>query len=494
MNMRGIEALKAKLRDYRDNPPQYVHELLQAEPSRQQEELLRAAAEPGAHVAVRSGHGTGKTTALAWLALWFVSTRTDCKIPCTAPTAHQLNDLLWPEISKWRSRMPDWYKSQIHVGNDSVTVLGARKDSAPQFVVARTARPDNPEALQGFHAKHLMFLIDEAAGVHERIFQVAEGSLSTKDARVIMTGNPTRLVGYFHRAFHRDRSWWTRLHFSCLDSPIADPEYIERMKQKYGEDSDIYRIRVLGDFPRQSVSQLISTESINAAAGRVIHPVSYHFAPVVMGVDVARFGDDATVFYVRQGLATLHMERVHQKDTMWTASRAAFLHGKHGCDAMFIDDQGLGGGVTDRLRQLGFDPIAVLSNKAAADEKAYFNLRTEMWAKVGEWLAAGGCIPDDEDLRQDLAAPQYGYDSRGRIQLEAKDDTKARLMASPDAGDALALTFAQEVKRKGDTATNQEYRAGRETGFGYQGLSLPSGMKSDGEYTRTTDNSSIYLR
>jgi hypothetical protein len=354
--------------------------------------------------------------------------------------------VLWPEIARWRTRMTPWFRDRLDLTQDKVLVRGAERT---QFAVARTARPENPEALQGFHARNLLFVVDEASGVDDRIFQAAEGALSTKSARVVLAGNPTQLSGYFHRAFHADRNHWTGLHFSCLDSPLADPAYARTMAAKYGQDSDIHRVRVLGEFPRAGLTGLIPPDLAEAACRRALTEASCAHAPGVFGLDVARFGDDASVLVLRRGLFCRVLGRWQGLDTMRVADLTARLEAEHRPAAVFIDAGAMGPGVIDRLRQLGRRPVEVhFGGKALRDDR-FANRRAEMWAGVRDWLAAGGALPDCAELRQDLCAPQYGFDAAGRLQLERKEDMKRRGLASPDHGDALALTFAQDVALPG---------------------------------------------
>lgn len=437
----------AALAPLRDDPALFVRTVLSAEPTPQQEALLRAAAAPGARLAVRSGHGTGKTTALAWLALWFVSLRENCRVPCTAPTSHQLHDVLWPEISRWKERMAPWFRDRLEVTGERLVARGAERT---QFAVARTARPENPEALQGFHAEHLLFLVDEASGVDDRIFEAAEGALSTPSARVVMAGNPTQISGYFHRAFHSGRSLWTRLTLSCLDSPLVDPGYPRTMAARYGEDSDIYRVRVLGEFPRAGLAGLMSPDAVQAAASRSLTERDCRHAPVVFGLDVARYGEDASVLILRQGLFCRVLGTWRGLDLMRLADLTARFEAEHRPWAVFIDAGAMGPGVIDRLRQLGRRPVEVHFGGRALREDRYANRRAEMWAGVRDWLAAGGALPPDcPELAQDLAGPQYAFDPAGRLVLERKEDMKRRGLASPDHGDALALTFAQDADLPG---------------------------------------------
>ena len=440
---------------FRRDPVEYVRRVFRAEPTDQQAQLLRAVADPGAKVAVRSGHGTGKTTALAWIILWYLPLHRNALIPCTAPTGHQLYDLLWAEVQRWQPKMPPELADCVIVKQSRVEIRGYERT---KFAVARTARKENPEALAGFHSENLLFLIDEASGVPEQIFQVAEGALSTPGSRVVMTSNPTRITGYFYDAFGRNRDKWTRLHFSGPESPLVDHEFVREMGEKYGEDSDIYRVRVLGEFPKASVLQLIPQDLVEAALGAHLPEEAYRFAPRILGVDVARFGDDRSAVFYRQGRHAELALALRSQDTMTLAGRVAALEDELRADAVFVDEGGVGGGVVDRLRQLGRSPIPVNFGGAPLDGR-YQNKRAEMWCLLKAWLQEGAEIcPRDRqqndiasDLRDDLVGPEYGFSSSGKLQLERKEDMKKRGLASPDLGDALALTFAAPVRPRDGT-------------------------------------------
>jgi hypothetical protein len=449
-----VAKTKEVLRRHRVSPVAFVREAVSVEPTEQQAQLLDAISKPGAHVAVRSGHGTGKSTALAWLLLWFLCTHPDARVPCTAPTEHQLKDILWPEIGKWHGRLHVWYRENLEVSSEYVRVVGSSS-----YGVRRTSTKERPEALQGFHARNLLFLIDEASGIPEQIFEVAEGALSTPGARVVMAANPTRVTGYFHRAFYRDRDLWVRLHFSAEDSPLVSKEWVRKMEEKYGRESDIFRVRVAGDFPSASVVQLIPLSLIEAAFGKHLREEQYSFAPVVLGVDVAWEGDDRSAVFLRQGLRSALLGVWLNIDNMTLAGLVAEFEDRYRADAVFVD-VGWGTGVIDRLRQMGRRPIPVNFGGRAVNVDRYENIRAEMWCKMKEWLESGGALPPEEDLKDDLAGPEYGFTVRGRIQLERKEDMKKRGLASPDLADALALTFAAPVVRR-DERQRPEFSSGR---------------------------------
>ena len=443
--------MREKMARWRAEPVAFVREVLRGEPTEQQVALLAAAARPGAKVSVRSGHGTGKTTTLAWLVLWFLCTHSHVKIPCTAPTQAQLRDVLWAEIAKWRDRMPEWWREQVRVKADRVEIEGAEKK---QFAVARTAKPENPDALQGFHAENLLFIIDEASGVFNKIFEVAQGALSTAAARVVMCGNPTQTTGYFYESHHRARESWERLHFSCLDSPLVDASYPESMAKEYGRESDVFRVRVLGEFPRAAVDQLIPIDWVEAAMERTLRPEQMAFAAKIIGVDVAPYGGDRSAIFLRQGLYSELLWQGVGVDDVTLAGIVGRFAEERRVDGIFID-QGAGSGVASVLRHSGFQPILVPFGASPLDSR-YLNKRAEMWDLMKQWLRDGGVLPKIAELRDDLIGPRYFYGNTGKLQLERKEEMKKRGLASPDLADALGLTFAQPVYPRDEGGRSRE--------------------------------------
>jgi hypothetical protein len=338
------------------------------------------------------------------------------------------------------------WKSAIRITSDKVTI-----DGLPGIAVARTGRKENPEALQGFHANELLFLIDEASGVDDTVFEVARGALSTPGARVIMTSNPTRTTGFFYRAFHANRENWDCHTLSCLESPHVAPEYIKEMQQEYGKDSDIYRVRVLGEFPSGGDLQFIRAADVEASMARQIDPRAYQHAPVVLGVDVAWYGGDRNVIVLRQGLYARVIWTVRECELAVLSGIVAEMWDKHRASAVFVDATGVGAGVVSDLRMMGRSPFAVQFGGGANDVK-YKNKRAECWGNMRDWIVADGGFLDAgeyaERLKDDLTAPDYCYDLQGRLQLERKEDMKKRGVASPDFADALSLTFAQPIAPK----------------------------------------------
>jgi len=437
----GTARLSEAIEKYRSDPVGFVRDMFGVEPVAWQAEALVDYVEND-RLAVKSGHGVGKSTFLAWLVIYNLLTKYPCKIACTAPSAHQLNDVLWSEISIWHRRLPEAFKALLEVKAETIVLTAAPKES---FAVARVARRETPEALQGFHAKHMVFLIDEASGVDEQIFIVGEGSMSSPGAKVVMTGNPTRAAGYFFNAFHRDRNRWKCRTVSTadVDGPHVDKSYGASLKEAYGEESNIYRVRVLGDFPTADDDAVIPLDWLESAIARDIQPDG----PVVWGIDPARFGDDRTAFAIRQGHSLLQpVKSWRQADLMTTADRIyfEFSNAQQRPEMILVDAIGVGSGVADRLKQMGLPVRGVNVSESPAVKEKYMRLRDELWFRLREWLETLDCsLPDDPDLVSELTNVKYSFQPSGKIKVESKDEIKKRTGGkSPDLADALIMTFA----------------------------------------------------
>jgi hypothetical protein len=270
----------------------------------------------------------------------------------------------------------------------------------------------------------------------------------TEGAMWFAFGNPTRVSGRFRECFRRFRHRWRTVAVDSRSARKADKAQIARWVEDYGEDSDFVRVRVRGVFPRAGFSQFIPEGLIEAARGR--QPAFDGEAALVLGVDVARFGDDASVILAREGHAIVHLAHYRGVDTKRLAALVAEAANRLRPDGILVDGAGVGAGVVDRLRALGFRVADVNAGARAMEPNRFANLRAEMWSKARDWLRAGGCLPAEaRELADDLAQPEYAFDDAGRLRLESKEDMKARGLPSPDFGDALALTFAQPVRPPG---------------------------------------------
>lgn len=438
-----FSALQEKVLEWRKGGPAlFAQQALGATPTEQQLEASKAIVDRR-RVSIRSGHGTGKSAFMAWCVLWFMVCYFPCKVPCTAPTGHQLNDVLWAEIAKWLRKFKDRIPQLAEEYDWSSERFYMRDHPNESFAVARTSRPENPEALQGFHSENILFLIDEASGVPEAVFQVAEGALSTEGAFVVMAANPTREDGYFYESHHKMRARWAALHWDGELSPMVSQQYIEDMRAKYGVDSPIYQVRVKGNFAT-ATDGVIPLSLCLAAQERQVEV--FEHAPVIWGLDVARFGDDSTALAKRKGNHQLEPTKEwFGKDTMQTVGLIKIEYDKSDekPDAINVDVIGIGAGVVDRGREIGLPMVGVNVAESASADTRYSRLRDELWFKGREWLDAKDCrLADDDALIAELTTAKYQILSSGKIKVEGKDEMKKRGVQSPNRADAWLLTFA----------------------------------------------------
>lgn len=395
-------------------------------------------------VAIASGHGIGKGAMTAWLILWFMTYWFQGKGIVTANTFPQLSGKTWAELALWHSRAihKDWFTW-------TATRFAFKEDPSVQFIDAITNSETNSEAFAGLHAKHVLIIFDEASAISQKIFEVTEGAMTTEGAIWFCFGNPTKNTGPFRECFGRFSHRWKNKHIDSRTAKMTDKKLIQEWIDDYGIDSDFVKVRVLGQFPSAGDMQFIPANTAREAADRAAQAA---YGSIVMGLDVARFGDDRTVFVFRQGRdgRTIPAQRYRSLDLMDIANRAAQAMDRYNITTCFIDGVGVGGGVIDRLRQMGYGHriIEVNAGGKAKDAKRFLNKRAEMWSDMRDWLETA-MIPNEAELIQDLCGLEYQFDANQRLQLEKKSDMKKRGLASPDWADALALTFAQPVAPEG---------------------------------------------
>ncbi len=403
-------------------------------------------ARPTVRVAIASGHGVGKSALVSWLILWSLMTCPETRGVVTANTERQLRTKTWAEVGKWQRLMTVQgllrYRATALTADDQAYQATWRIDMVP-WNERRT------EAFAGLHnhGRRVVLFFDEASAIADSVWETAEGALTDGDTEILwlVCGNPTRNTGRFKQCFHRFRHRWTRRQIDSRSARLTDKSLIGTWVSDYGEDSDFVRVRVRGVFPRQGANQFIATSVIEEAQARKLSVENS--APRVLGVDVARFGEDQTVLMLRQGRCILHIERFRKRDTVDVANLVAQAMERWRPDGVFIDGGGVGGGVIDNLRRLNRPVVEVLFGARALKDTEYANRRAEMWGEMRKWLA-GASLPDDRELMDDLAGPEYGFVRENVIALERKKDMKARGLNSPDCADALALTFAQPVRAR----------------------------------------------
>jgi phage terminase large subunit len=452
--MAGItNAVIQQMLKYIDEPVWFARDILRVEPDPWQARALTDLARYG-RVAIRSGHGVGKTGLEAMSIWWFIFTRPFPKIPCTAPTQMQLFDALWAETSKWLDRSPElsavfeWQKTRII----------NRTYPERWFASARTSSKDTN--LAGFHEDHLLFILDEASGISDGIFEVVEGALTGIDNKLLICGNPTRASGMFYRAFHQDREFYRTHKVSCFDSPRVPRSYGERFIKRYGIESNVVRVRVLGEFPRQEDDVRIALEWIEAAGMRELPEEAWRGNPILeVGVDPARYGDDETTIYPRIGPKALPSHIFTRQSTTKTAGEAIRIAlgtmAEYACTNAIIkvDDTGVGGGVTDQIKEQVRErdlPITVYGinfNNSPDDKEHYFSWFDEAWDGLATRFEDGDidmtALAKDDELVGQLSSRKYTVNGRGQIVTESKEAFKKRIKRSPDRSDGLLLAYAK---------------------------------------------------
>lgn len=457
---------------YADHPVEFVEDVLHAKPDEQQAAILRSVAQ-NPMTTVRSGHGIGKSAVEAWVVIWFMMTRPYPKIPCTAPTQHQLYDILWAEISKWKRNNPTLEKELIWT-KEKIYLKGHQEE---WFAVARTAT--TPDALQGFHAENVLYIIDEASGVKDAIFEPVLGALSTAGARLLMCGNPTQLQGFFYESHTKNRAAYSAFHVDGRKSSRVSQEYVDRIIRMYGEDSNVFRVRVAGDFP-------LAEDDVFIPLYLVEKSIMTEFSPrknpniLRIGCDVARFGDDKTVIGTRVDEKVTIEKKRNGQDTMKTADDIVMLYydllkrypGYKDEIIITVDDSGVGGGVVDRLRQIKrndpkqFEQMSILPIifGQRIKHRYYHDSTTFMMSVVKDLLSPTDedgnekpielILPNDEDLVAQLSTRKYALTENSKVKVESKDAMKKRGMPSPDEADCVLLLCVpvRTPKKKGAKA------------------------------------------
>ncbi len=449
--------IMGKLREWKASALQFVVECIGAKPSNQQVEALKALPHKN-RISIRSGHGTGKDALASWATLWFLTTRPYSKIVATAPTARQLGDVLWSEIHKWlrQSLVKDefiWQKDKIY-HRDGKQEWWARAVSPN----VRASKEEQAETLAGFHADHIMVIVDEASGVTDPVFIPLEGILTGDDNKVLLISNPTRTEGYFYDTHEHKRiaKAWHKLHWRSNESSIVKGDFVQYFEDKYGLDSNIYSIRVLGDFASEDDNVLIPLAWSEACIGNDVgEPLESD--PLFLGVDVARYGEDASVILPRH-TNTIFPWRLY-KGMNVIEFGGNIIHNYHELEAegIAVDAIGLGGTLVDWLwKTPGIARTRVHDvqvHMKSGDPNKWDSIRSELWLRVRDKVErAAYCFPMGDaghDLASELASPNYSFNNKGAYVIESKRSMKKRGRVSPNIADALCLTeyFADNASR-----------------------------------------------
>ena len=398
--------------------------------------------------AIASGHGIGKSALVSWVILWAMSTMEDTRGVVTANTESQLKTKTWAELSKWHRLSIN--KHWFHFTATALYSVDKEHERSWRIDMVPWSER-NTEAFAGLHneGKRVLLIFDEASAIPDKIWEVSEGALTDENTEIIwfVFGNPTRNTGRFRQCFGKLKHRWGHSQIDSREVEGTNKAQLQKWVDDYGEDSDFVRVRVRGRFPRASNMQFISNDLVFEAQKR---EERWNITdPLLMMLDIARGGDDNCVIRFRRGLDAKSIKPIkipgsEVRDSMKLVSLVVETINEKKPDYFFYDGTGVGGPVGDRIKQLGYTVFEVQFGSASPDPK-YANLRAYMWGKAKDWLQSGGAIDQDEVLETDLTSVEYFHNKKDQLCLESKEDMKARGLASPDDGDALAMSFAFPV-------------------------------------------------
>lgn len=469
------------LRRWREQPDIFVREVFGVIPDPWQDDALQAFP-TSPRLALKACKGPGKTAVLAWIGWNFLLTRPHPRIGATSISGDNLKANLWAELAMWRAKSP----LLQHTFEMTKTEIFSKDHPQTWKLEARTwAKDAKPEqigqALAGLHAKYVLWLLDESGGYPDAILPTAEAIFSgdPTEAHVVQAGNPIQLSGPLYRACTVARDLWKIVEITGdPDNPKRSPripiEYAREQIRQYGRDNPFVRVNIFGEFPPASISSLIGPDEVAAAMRRFYREYEIGAAPKVLGVDVAREGDDAQVICPRQGIQCFPMLLQRNLNSTQGAGWVSRKWIDWEADACFIDmTGGFGAGWFDQMKELGRAPIGVEFAGQAHDPTRYVNKRAEMYFDAVAWIKRGGALPECPELAAALTQTNYTHQGE-RLLLEPKKDIKLKLGYSPDHADAFVLSFAEPV-----TSRTQRARGGVRHKVEYNPLDTLGGIVED---------------
>ncbi len=449
------EAVEAIVR-WIDDPVGFVRDVFAAEPDAWQADALVAMANgEDPRVALKACKGPGKSTVLAWFICWFMATRLHANLLALSITADNLRDNLWKELAVWYGMSPYLQRVFDFSGERFFSREHPKTWWCSARAFAKDARPDQQaNTLAGLHSKHVAIVLDEVSDYPAGVLAAAEGIFSTQgqEAKLVVAGNPTKQDGPLYTICTRDRAMWVVIEITGdpddpKRSPRIDIEYARTAIGQWGRDNPWVMTNILGLFPPTQSNALLGVDEVSAAMHRDIPRYELEGLPKILGVDVARYGDDRSVVFMRQGRVAWEPEVFRNLDLMTLAGQVARIADRQKPDAIFVDQGGIGAGVVDRMRQLGFPVIGVDFGGKPLSVR-FQNRRCEMWWLMADWVKTAS-LPEAPELVGELTGVTFDYaNASGKLALESKDDMRKRGLPSPDLADALALTFAAPVAFK----------------------------------------------
>lgn len=448
-----IAAARRLIARWKDDPVRFAVEALRVRPWSRQRDILNAVAK-NQRVAVRSGHKVSKSTTFVILALWFIATRPRARVVMTSASYRQVRDILWKELRRIVGEAPIPIlntKRGDTLAMDPETGLQLR--DGREIVGLST---NEPERIAGYSGPELLFLLDEASGIAEAVFEALEGNRAG-GARIVLASNPTKTAGTYFDAFHRSAEFWTTIHISSEESPnvtgledpipgLATKEWVEEKRREWGESSALYQVRVRGNFPSQGEKAVVSLVDVMAAVDRFDDELDESEA-LAFGLDVARFGDDESVLAPRRGRRVMPVQTFQKFDGPDLAGRVLQvvreIRRPGEVPTVNVDVIGVGASAFDVLSRSAEVKARGVNVSESATAEGYHQLRDQLWGALRDFLRGDGAIPDDARLQAEILAPEYGFDAQGRMKVESKEAMKKRLGRSPDRADAVALSIYQ---------------------------------------------------
>lgn len=443
-------------------------------------------------LSVVSGHGIGKSATISWFIIWFLFCFDHSQVPVTAPTSHQMHDVLWKELSIWIGKMPSNYSAMYEWSRDYVKV---KYDPNSWFARARTSTKENTEAIAGVHADNVAVAVDEASGVPEQVFNTAEGALTSGNVFMLLISNGTRPDGYFYDTQHKNVLDWQDFSFNGEQSPVVDRDFINLKRVRHGKLSDEYKIRVAGGFPGESAMddsgylQLISPTKVI-----VTEPVEglLEVGRKILGIDPSGEGKDAATFVLRNRFRAQKIHELLTTNPRQVAEVALTLIAAHNIDPndVVIDSFGIGSDVGKEIALASKGAIETYTvlvgnrpideenyngrffrihddEKGDKDDDLYLNLRALMFFRARGWLIAGGQIidgnVDNSHFADEITSIKYKRTLNGnKIQLMPKEQMQKLRIKSPNIADAFALTFLRDLEEPLQSKEEKERIAAEE--------------------------------
>ena len=433
---------------YYDKPVEFAEDFLKFKADDKQSEIMTSIRDRK-RTAVRSGQGIGKTATVACIIIWYLCTRYNAKVIATAPNITQLYTVLWAELAKW---LQDSVISQFVTHTKTRLYMNGYEKNWFAFPKTATTK----EGIAGQHADHLLVIADESSGIKDEILETLLGTITGKYNKILFISNPTRTSGVYYNAFHQNRNMFNCIHVNSENSIRVDRENIKMLAESYGKDSNVYRVRVLGEFPKSEDDVFIPIEWVERATIKETPEFQKQDIEIIkIGVDVARFGDDesAIVPNINNSIESIFVYK-HNKTTTLTGKIINLTKEYYNIYSkaqifIIVDEIGVGGGVVDRLIELLETEYIGLSDRVkvipcnvshSSRSKKYADMTTFIWGTVRNLLEQQELrIPNDNNLIGQLSSRKYEVLSNGKLQIESKKKMKARGLKSPDRGDALTL-------------------------------------------------------